>query len=215
MNPLLPSITDSVRLLIVDDHAVVREGLEAMLRRDPLFETILTAASGKEALQRCAADPEKPQVVLLDVRMPEQDGFTVLEVLQREHPQVRVIMLSASATSAEVTLARRLGASGYVSKTTDRQSLVAVIRTVARGGTSFASQAPVQGEALNALSARELEVLRHLGRGMSNSDLGRILGVSEHTIKSHLKAVFGKLGVADRAEAVARAYELGLVPLER
>ncbi|WP_038165314.1 response regulator transcription factor, partial [Verrucomicrobium sp. BvORR106] len=101
--------------------------------------------------------------------------------------------------------------SGYVSKTTDRQSLVAVIRTVAEGGTSFASQAPVQGEALNALSARELEVLRHLGRGMSNSDLGKILGVSEHTIKSHLKAVFGKLGVADRAEAVARAYELGLV----
>lgn len=215
MNPLPPSVTDSVRLLIVDDHAVVREGLEAMLRRDPLFETILTAASGKEALQRCAADPEKPQVVLLDVRMPEQDGFTVLEVLQREHPQVRVIMLSASATSAEVTLARRLGASGYVSKTTDRQSLVAVIRTVAAGGTSFASQAPAPGEALNALSARELEVLRHLGRGMSNSDLGRILGVSEHTIKSHLKAVFGKLGVADRAEAVARAYELGLVPLER
>lgn len=215
MNPLPPSVTDSVRLLIVDDHAVVREGLEAMLRRDPLFETILTAASGKEALQRCAADPEKPQVVLLDVRMPEQDGFTVLEVLQREHPQVRVIMLSASATSAEVTLARRLGASGYVSKTTDRQSLVAVIRIVAGGGTSFASQAPAPGEALNALSARELEVLRHLGRGMSNSDLGRILGVSEHTIKSHLKAVFGKLGVADRAEAVARAYELGLVPLER
>lgn len=202
-----------MRLLIVDDHAVVREGLEAMLRRDPLFESITTAASGKEALQLCAA--EGPQVVLLDVRMPEQDGFTVLEMLQREHPQVRVVMLSASATSAEVTLARRLGASGYVSKTTDRQSLVAVIRTVAEGGTSFASQAPVPGEALNALSARELEVLRHLGRGMSNSDLGKILGVSEHTIKSHLKAVFGKLGVADRAEAVARAYELGLVPLER
>lgn len=209
MKPLLSSTTDSVRLLIVDDHAVVREGLEAMLRRDPLFESITTAASGREALQLCAA--ESPQVVLLDVRMPEQDGFTVLEVLQREHPKVRVVMLSASATNAEVTLARRLGASGYVSKTTDRQSLVAVIRTVAEGGTSFASQAPVQGEALNALSARELEVLRHLGRGMSNSDLGKILGVSEHTIKSHLKAVFGKLGVADRAEAVARAYELGLV----
>lgn len=213
MNFSLSPRTDAVRLLIVDDHAVVREGLEAMLRRDPLFESITTAASGKEALQLCAA--EGPQVVLLDVRMPEQDGFTVLEVLQREHPQVRVVMLSASATSAEVTLARRLGASGYVSKTTDRQSLVAAIRTVAAGGTSFASQAPVQGEALNALSARELEVLRHLGRGMSNSDLGKILGVSEHTIKSHLKAVFGKLGVADRAEAVARAYELGLVPLER
>ncbi|WP_081891702.1 response regulator transcription factor, partial [Verrucomicrobium sp. BvORR106] len=93
MNPLLSSSTnaDSVRLLIVDDHAVVREGLEAMLRRDPLFENITTAASGREALQLCAA--EGPQVVLLDVRMPEQDGFTVLEVLQREHPQVRVVML--------------------------------------------------------------------------------------------------------------------------
>ncbi|HSJ03497.1 MAG: response regulator [Verrucomicrobium sp.] len=210
---MTPHAPASLRLLIVDDHAVVREGLEAMLRRDALFESIATASSGREALTLCGS--YQPQVLLLDVRMPGQDGFTVLEALRQQFPEIRVLILSASASSADVNLARRLGASGYLPKTTDRQSLIDAIRKVATGGTNFAAETPATRDELSALSARELEVLRHLGRGMSNADLGRILGVSEHTIKSHLKAVFGKLGVADRAEAVARAYELGLVPVER
>ena len=202
-----------LRLLIVDDHAVVREGLEAMLRRDPNFEKVATAATGAEAIS--IAGEMLPHVVLLDVRMPGNDGFSVLETLLQRWPQLRVIMLSASATGSEVKLARRLGAAGYLPKTSDRQTLVQSLCTVATGGECFAADPEPAATGQPALSGRELEVIRHLGRGLSNNDLGRVLGVSEHTIKSHLKAIFGKLGVADRAEAVARAYELGLVSVER
>ena len=202
-----------LRLLIVDDHAVVREGLEAMLRRDPRFEKIATAATGTETL--ALAVTFLPHVVLLDVRMPGDDGFSILEALLQRWPQFRVIMLSASATAAEVKLARRLGAAGYLPKTSDRRTLMQAICEAAAGGVCFAAEPEPDPAGQSALSARELEVIRQLGRGLSNHDLGRVLGVSEHTIKSHLKAIFGKLGVADRAEAVARAYELGLVSVER
>ena len=202
-----------LRLLIVDDHAVVREGLEAMLRRDPHFEKIATASTGTEAVT--ITETFQPHVVLLDVRIPGNDGFNILETLLRRWPQVRVLLLSASASSAEVKLARRLGAAGYLPKTSDRRTLVQGICEVAAGGECFAAVEESSAPGRSALSARELEVIRHLGRGLSNYDLGRVLGVSEHTIKSHLKAIFGKLGVADRAEAVARAYELGLVSVER
>jgi DNA-binding NarL/FixJ family response regulator len=211
-SPLATSPDTKLRLLIVDDHAVVREGLEAMLRRDPHFAKIATASSGAEAISACAA--LDPHVILLDVRMPGNDGFSVLETLLQRWPQIRVVLLSASATAAEVKLARRLGAAGYLPKTSDRQTLVQAICAVAAGGHCFAAE-PASPTGQSPLSARELEVIRHLGRGLSNYDLGRVLGVSEHTIKSHLKAIFSKLGVADRAEAVARAYELGLVSVER
>ncbi len=202
-----------LRLLIVDDHAIVREGLEAMLRRDPHFEKIATASSGTEAM--ALATTFRPHVVLLDVRLPGNDGFSILETLLQRWPQVRVLLLSASATPAEVKLGRRLGAAGYLPKTSDRQTLVQAISAVAAGGNCFPAEPKTDAAGASSLSARELEVIRHLGRGLSNSDLGRVLGVSEHTIKSHLKAIFGKLGVADRAEAVARAYEMGLISVER
>lgn len=202
-----------IRLLIVDDHAVVREGLEAMLRLEASFTSIATAASGADAVQVCAGNP--PDVILLDVRMPGNDGFSTLETLLKRWPDIRIIMLSASASAAEVKLARRLGAVGYLSKSTDRATLVGSIKSAAFGSTCFAAE-PVSGSGEQpALSSRELEVVRNLGRGLSNHDLGRILGVSEHTIKSHLKSIFSKLGVVDRAEAVARAYELGLVSVDR
>ncbi len=184
-----------------------------MLRRDPHFEKIATASSGVEAL--AVTGTLQPHVVLLDVRMPGNDGFSILETLLQRWPQIRVLLLSASATTAEVKLARRLGAAGYLPKTSDRQTLVRAICEVAAGGICFPTESEPAAEGQPALSARELEVIRHLGRGLSNHDLGRVLGVSEHTIKSHLKAIFGKLGVADRAEAVARAYELGLVSVDR
>jgi DNA-binding NarL/FixJ family response regulator len=196
-----------LRLLIVDDHAVVREGLEAMLGSAPGIDRIATAASGAEALQACAAF--QPQVILLDLRMPSSDGFSVLDHLLPRWPQVRVLVLSASAAPAEVALARQRGAAGYLSKSSDRATLLRAIHAVAGGGLCFA---PDGGEVADdaGLSPRELDVLRHLGQGFSNDDLGRTLGISGETIKSHLKAIFAKLGVAGRAEAVARAYELGL-----
>ncbi len=197
-----------LELLIVDDHAVVREGLEAMLSSAPGIARIATAASVASALQACAA--AQPAVILLDLRMPGADGFSGLAAILPRWPAVRIIMLSASATAAEVALARRHGAAGYLSKTADRATLLRAIAQVAAGGTYFVSDPGVPGEDPH-LSARELEVLHHLGRGLSNDDLGQALGISGETIKSHTKAIFTKLRVAGRAEAVARAYELGLM----
>ncbi len=197
-----------LRLLIVDDHAVVREGLEAMLGSAPGIGQIATAANGSEAVQVCTEF--QPQVILLDLRMPGADGFGALDSLLPRWPHLRILVLSASATQAEVALAERRGAAGYLSKSSDRATLLLAIQTVAAGGTCFAPDVAVRADD-PGLSARELDVLRHLGQGFSNDDLGRALGISGETIKSHLKGIFVKLGVAGRAEAVARAYELGLI----
>jgi DNA-binding NarL/FixJ family response regulator len=203
----------SLRLLIIDDHAVVREGLEAMLGVDPGFERIATASSTEEALPVCAS--LRPHVVLLDLRMPGSDGFNALEIIHQRWPEIRVLILSASATAAEVSLARRNGASGYLSKSADRATLLEAIRKVAAGGLVFSQEIKSPQSESPALSARELEVLRHLGRGLSNQELGRVLGISPETVKSHIKAIFHKFGAADRAEAIARAYEFGLLSAER
>jgi DNA-binding NarL/FixJ family response regulator len=206
--PASDATMPGIHLLIVDDHAVVREGLAAMLGGDPAIARIATAASGTDAVRACEKDI--PGVMLLDLRMPGGDGLGVLDTIRARWPAVRVILLSASATAAEVIRARRAGAAGYLDKTTDRAALLAAIRTAAGGGTCFPDDGAVPVDD-HGLSVRELEVLSHLGRGLSNEDLGRVLGVSAETIKSHLKSIFTKLGVTGRTEAVARAFELGLV----
>lgn len=204
---------DGLKLLIVDDHAVVREGLEAMLGVDPGIARIHTAASTEEALALCAEFP--PDVVLLDLRMPGSDGFDALDAIRLRWPAIRVLILSASASAAEVALARRKGATGYLSKTAERATVLDAIRAVAGGGTLFAAETGPSPALAPALSARELEVLRHLGRGLSNQELGLVLGISPETVKSHIKAIFHKLHATDRAEAIARAYELGLLVVDR
>jgi len=201
------------KLLIVDDHAVVSAGIEAMLRVEEGFAKIATASSAAEALEICTE--LQPDVVLLDVRMPNVDGFSALELLLERWPHIRIILLSMSATPPEVKLAKRLGAAGYLPKTTNRATLIGMINKVAEGGTCFSIEATPEGPSQAELTSRELEVVRHLGRGLSNHDIGRTLGISEHTIKSHLKAIFVKMEVSDRAEAVARAYELGLMSVEK
>ena len=120
-----------------------------------------------------------------------------------------------SATPPEVKLAKRLGAAGYLPKTTGRATLIEMINKVAAGGTCFSIETAPDNPSQAELTSRELEVVRHLGRGLSNHDIGRTLGISEHTIKSHLKAIFVKMEVSDRAEAVARAYELGFMSVEK
>lgn len=207
------AIGKSLRLLVIDDHAVVREGLEAMLGADPSFEHIATAASTEEALPLC--DEFRPDVILLDLRMPESDGFNALEIIHHRWPSIRVLVLSAGATPAEVKLALRNGASGYLSKSADRATLTAAIHAVARGELVFPKDSTVSPLDRGIVSARELEVLRHLGRGLSTHELGTVLGISPETVKSHIKAIFQKLDVTDRAEAVSRAYELGLLGMDR
>lgn len=198
-----------IRLLIIDDHLVVREGLEAMLSSAPAIGSIATTGDAREALGMCGSF--SPDVVLLDVRMPGKDGYHVLDEIGSRWPEIRVLMFSSSATSAEVHLARQHGASGYLSKSACRDTLLAAISRVAAGRTHFQPEMPDPESAMVKLSPRELDVLRHLGRGLGNEELGRALGVSGETIKSHLKSIFQKLGVSGRSEAVARGYELGLL----
>lgn len=207
MNP-----SKKLRLLIVDDHAVVREGLEAMLGLDSGIGQIAMATNQAETEECCASFI--PDVVLLDVRMPHTDGFSVLQSILRRWPTLRVIMLSASALPSEVKLARQYGAVGYLPKSAGRKSLLSAIYQISQGMNCFQTAQPEATLELNSLSARELEVLIHLGRGLSNEDIGRVLSVSAETIKSHLKAIFSKLEVGGRTEAVTRAYELGLLSVQ-
>lgn len=201
--------THNISLLIVDDHAVVRGGLDAMLAAEDGIARITTAGDGAEALRLYESSP--PNILLLDLRMPGMDGHSTLEVLTRQWPQVRVIMFTGCETPADVKLARCLGAARFCSKSADPATLLGVIKAVAAGGTCFPpTQAGVHPED-TGLSARELEVLRHLVRGLTNDDIGRVLGISGQTVKGHVKLMFPKLAVATRAEAVTRAHELGLV----
>lgn len=198
-----------IRLLIIDDHMVVLEGLLAMLSTAPMMAEIAITGNALEALKLCGSFA--PDVVLLDVRMPGNDGYHVLKEVHRQWPEIRVLMFSASATKAEVHLARQHGASGYLSKSAGRNTLLAAISQVASGRTHFESDsASVESGSVN-LSPRELDVLRHLGRGLGNEELGRALGIGGETIKSHLKSIYQKIGVSSRTEAVARGYELGLL----
>jgi DNA-binding NarL/FixJ family response regulator len=202
-----------LRLLIIDDHAVVREGLEAMLAADPCFSGITSAASAEDAMPIC--EEFRPDVVLLDLRMPQCDGFSALEIIHHRWPAIRVLVLSAGASATEIKLVKRNGASGYISKSADRATLAGAIRTVAGGGTYFPCEPSADTGDSPPISARELEVLRHLGRGLSSQELGLALGIGTETVKSHIKSIFHKLEVTDRAEAVARAYELGLLTVDR
>jgi len=207
-NAMLPA-AHSLRLLIVDDHSVVSAGLEAMLSAAPGIGPIATAADGAEALRLCAS--ELPDLVLLDLRMPVMDGHRTLEALRQRWPELRVVVISGSELGADVKLARRAGAAAFLSKSADPATVLQVIETVAAGGTYFPEAGESEAAAGCQLSPRELEVLRHLARGLTNDEIGRVLGVSGQTVKGHLKHLFPKLSAATRTEAVSRAYELGLV----
>lgn len=198
----------NLTLLIVDDHTVVREGLEVMLRSSRDIRSVTTAGSAHEAREACSVS--LPDVVLLDLRMPGEDGFSALTSLFEAWPTLRIIILSGSATPAEIALARRTGAHGYVSKTASRAVLLDAILSVAAGETSFPPEPRPSGPA-SSLTSRELEVIQQLSRGLTSHEIGLALGITEYTVKGHLKLIYQKLEAADRAEAVGRCYELGLL----
>ena len=199
-----------IRILLVDDHSLVRDGVEAILQLEPDFHHIAHAASCREALD--AVQAAAPDIILLDRRMPEGDGLDLLAELRQIAPQTRVIMMTASATPSEMARARSLGAAGHLPKSVRRAMLVGAIRTVIAGGTCFETQAtPVS--AAPALSPRELEVLENLRRGLSNQEISQVLGIGEYTVKAHMKGIFAKLGAANRSEAVTLGFESGILSL--
>lgn len=202
-----------IRLVIVDDHPVVRDGLRGMLAAAADFEVVGEAASGDEAVAVVTA--MSPDVVLMDLRMPGSDGLSAIERL-RGHP-CRVLVLTAYDTDRDVLPAIKAGATGYLLKDTPRDELQRAIRA-AHSGEAVLSPAvatrllgQVREPASDALSARELDVLGLVAKGSTNRAVAAALFISEATVKTHLLHVYAKLGVSDRAAAVAVAYERGLL----
>ncbi|MFI6066164.1 response regulator [Micromonospora sp. NPDC051227] len=208
-------MTAPVRLLIVDDHPVVRDGLRGMFTGDPDFEVVGEAADGSEALVLVAA--LRPDVVLMDLRMPGMDGVTAIGRLARAGSAARVLVLTTYDTDADVLPAIEAGATGYLLKDTPREDLVRAVRAAARGESVLAPSVAgrlmgrLRAPAEEPLSQRELEVLTLVARGASNREAATRLFISEATVKTHLLHLYAKLGVNDRAAAVAAAYDRGLL----
>lgn len=206
-----------VRVLLVDDHPVVRSGLRALLDSQDDLEVVGEASDGAEALAAVAADP--PDVVLLDLRMPVLDGVAVIERLRDSHPQVRALVLTTYDADADIVRAVEAGATGYLLKDTPREELFRAVRTAARGEPVLAPAVATRlmrragAPAAPTPTERELDVLRLVARGLTNRAIARRLHVSEATVKTHLVHAFGKLGVDDRTAAVTAALERGLLRL--
>jgi DNA-binding NarL/FixJ family response regulator len=206
-----------IRLLVADDHPVVRDGLRAMLATQPDMELVGEAASGTQAVERARA--LRPDVVLMDLQMPDLDGPAAIAALREQAPEVRVLVLTTFGTDADITRAVDAGATGYLLKDAPREQLFGAIRAAAKGESVLSPSVAtrvlgrMRAPAEEALSPRELEILQAVARGLSNKDIGRRLYVSEATVKTHLLRVFSKLGVDDRTAAVTVALERGIIRL--
>ncbi len=206
---------DPIRVLIVDDHPVVRDGLRGVLDGEPDMQVVGEAGHGAEALVRVRAVPV--DIVLMDLRMPTMGGVEAIGELRRTAPEVRVLVLTTYDTDRDVLPAIEAGATGYLLKDTPREELLRAVRAAHRGeavlspavATRLLGQ--VRAPALEPLSTRELDVLALVAKGSTNRAVAAALFISEATVKTHLLHVYAKLGVSDRAAAVAVAYERGLL----
>lgn len=204
-----------IRLLIVDDHPVVRDGLRGMFAGDDRFEVVGEAGNGHEAL--AVARSAGPDVVLMDLRMPGMDGVTTIKALHEQGSAARVLVLTTYDTDSDVLPAIKAGATGYLLKDTPREELFRAVAAAHRGESVLSPavagrlMGQLRSPAREPLSRRELEVLRLIARGGSNREAATKLFISEATVKTHLLHVYAKLGVRDRAAAVATAFERGLL----
>jgi DNA-binding NarL/FixJ family response regulator len=209
-------MNNPIRILVADDHPVVRDGLVAMLSTQADFAVIGEAATGPEVIRQVEA--LAPDLVLLDLEMPEMDGIQVLEQLGQENPAPRVIVFTAYDTGDRILGALRAGAKGYLLKGVPRQEIFHAIRTVHGGGSllepTIASKLlhQLQGED-EPLTPRELEVLNLLARGLQNKEIAAQLVITERTVKFYVSSILGKLGAGNRTEAVALAAQKGLIDL--
>jgi DNA-binding NarL/FixJ family response regulator len=202
-----------ISLLIVDDHPVVRDGLRGMFSTDPRFEVVGEAADGAEAV--AAGERLRPDVILMDLRMPGTDGVAAIRELAERGVPSRVLVLTTYDTDSHVLPAIEAGATGYLLKEASRAELVHAVEAAARGhavlspavATRLLGQ--VRKPAPAPLSQRELEVLELIAQGSTNREAGKRLFISETTVKTHLLHVYAKLGVNDRAAAVATAFSRG------
>jgi NarL family two-component system response regulator LiaR len=200
-----------IRVLIADDHAVVRQGLRTFLDLQDDIEVVAEAGDGAEAL--AAAEQHAPDVVLIDLVMPNVDGIEAIRGMRELMPETRAIVLSSFIDDEKLLPAVRAGAAGYLLKDVEPQQLVDAIRTVHGGGALLHPKVAsrlLEEIATDPLTPREREVLALIGRGMANKVIARELSLSEKTVKAHVSSILAKLGVADRTQAALYAVRAGL-----
>ncbi len=213
---------ETIKILIADDHPVVREGLIAMLSREPDFKVVGEAKDGVEAVDR--AKELNPDVVLMDLRMPGMDGVEAMRQIKEARPEVKFIILTTYSDDEYIFSGIQAGARAYLLKDAPREELFKAIRAVSRGEsliqpvvasklldrfTELSRRAP-SGE---QLSERELEILQLMAKGAANKEISAQLSISQSTVKTHISSIFQKLGVNDRTEAVTQAIKKGIIRL--
>ncbi len=216
-------MTDStipIRILVADDHPIVRDGLVAVLSTQPDFEVVGEAADGRQVVEQALA--LQPDVILLDLEMPEVDGVQALEQLRKLGQSVRAVVFTAFDTDERILSALRAGAKGYLLKGAPREELFNAVRVVHAGGSllqpvvasrlleRFSEAMPLMA-APEQLTPRELEVLAWVAQGHPNKEIAERLSISQRTVKFHVSSIMGKLGAANRTEAVALAVQHGLI----
>ncbi len=219
------------RLVIADDHVLVREGFRAMLEKEPGLEVVGEAENGREALEMCRR--LRPDLILMDVRMPQMDGLEATRLIKAEHPATSILIVTTHASDDYLSEAVKAGASGYILKEATRQQLINSIRRTLNGESPInqelamqllqriATEAQESGNSPLAkkppklpepLTPREVEILRLLAQGLTNRQIAKQLVISPGTVKVHVGHIIAKLGVSDRTQAAVKAIELGIVP---
>ena len=204
-----------ITVVVADDHPIVRSGIVGLLGGHDDIDVLAEAADGRQAL--AAALRLRPDVVVMDLRMPDMDGVEATTAIQQQCPEVAVVVLTTFDTDEAIVRAIDAGAAGYLLKDAPTHQLLDAVRRAAAGETVLAGKISrrlverMRGTTTDVLTAREIEVLRHIADGNTNAETARALHISTATVKTHLLHVYAKLGVSDRAAAVAQGYEQGIL----
>lgn len=209
-----PELPQKIRVMLVEDHILMRVGLKTTTEGEPDMEVVAEVADGRQVLDSFRA--HKPDVVLLDLRLPGMDGLQIIKLLRQQNPDARIVILSSYGGGDDITRAIQSGASGYVLKSMPLEQMLQAVRVVKAGGQYFPREISdrVNQRIQSDISSREIEVLRLIAQGNANKEIGAKLGISEGTVKNHLTHIFIKLGAADRAQALTIAVKRQLIQLE-
>jgi DNA-binding NarL/FixJ family response regulator len=203
---------EKIRILIADDHYIVRIGLLALINTEPDMEVVAQAADGAQALEMFAR--LHPDLTLLDMRMPVKNGVQTAMEIRQKFPSAKIIMLTAFDGDEEIYKALQAGAQGYVFKNASGEKLIPALRAVVAGQRWIPKEVAnrlASRKTFEELTPRELQVLKELAKGLANKEIADVLNITEYTVKDHLKNVLGKLRVADRTEAVTTAIQRGII----
>jgi len=208
-------MTEPIRILVVEDHHVVRQGLMALIRTVPGLEVVAEAPDGDEAVRQFRQ--HKPDIALMDLRLPKMSGVDAIAAIRAEFPAARVIVLTTFDGDEDIYRALQAGARGYLLKGMDADELIEAVRAVHAGKTRIpgaVAQRLAGRMSGQELTARETDVLKQIVAGKSNKEIGTALFISEATVKTHINSLLGKLGVADRTQAATTALQRGIVHLD-